>query len=121
MTEFNGKISFGKSSMNVVIVNAGGIDKTIHQTDNKSKCLDIAGYNLTDNYCENDNVIWFARHYKWSMILNQYWILECCPRKDPKYGPYYIKTRNRNLYLCYRENNTMFLSSTSQNKIILNK
>ena len=73
-------------------------------------CLDIKGFlNFDYGYKENDEVIWWDFCRTW----NQTWILEVTG------DYYYIKDCNNNLYLCYGDNGTMFLSKESQNKIML--
>ena len=76
-------------------------------------CLDVSGYNLFFNYKENDKVIWWDLHRGW----NQSWILKNTGTSDS----FYIKDNNDNLYLCYGDNKTMFLSKKSPNRIILKK
>ena len=77
-------------------------------------CLDISGYNLSFfNYRENDKVEWRELTYKW----NQSWILVETNIRNSSY----IKDCNNNLYLCYGDNETKFLSKESPNRIILKK
>jgi hypothetical protein len=93
----------------------------ITQTENWSssnyhcrKCLDICGYIRGDyRYRENDNVIWWYLDDKW----NQSWKLENTAINNS----FYIKSSNNDLYLCYGENDTKFLSRESPNRIILKK
>ena len=82
--------------------------------ERRRQCLDICGYIKGDyGYRENDKVIWYDLHDKWI----QSWKLENTDISDS----FYIKDCNNNLYLCYGDKNTKFLSRESPNRIILKK
>ena len=92
----------------------------------KDHCLDVSGHDaMSPIYKQGDAVIWWPKKEPgyFNRALNQVWHLERLinpiDKYDYSYNRFYIEDYRHEFYLCYKDNNTMFLSKNASDKKII--